>query len=92
MAQQAPHVTKHGYDRARQRIGVPKRAVERLAGKAMEEGLGIEDFTGAARGYLISQQRQSGINSEVKVYHGFVFMFCSRGLITTWPMPKELAT
>ena len=42
-------VSRHGYKRARERLGIPKNAVQKNAEKALEYGVRREDASGPFR-------------------------------------------
>ena len=45
-------VSRHGERRARQRVGLPKKSVERNAQRALTDGIGYREASGALRRYI----------------------------------------
>jgi hypothetical protein len=50
----AVKVTKHGTARTRQRCGINKKSVQRIAAIAFKKGLAMRDTTGSLNRYLCS--------------------------------------
>lgn len=82
-------VTKHGERRIRERIGVPKRAVERMAGKALSDGHKHSDFSGAMRRYLNSVFLDHKNANNMRVYNQHLFIFDGETLVTVWLLPAK---
>ena len=83
-------VTKHGNDRARERIGIPKKAVERNAQSALLFGLDQSHSTGSLRRYLAAlYERYDGAAGNIRVYGNFVYVFNEEILITVLNLPTE---
>ena len=83
-------VTRHGNNRARERIGIPKKAVERNAETALLFGLDISQSTGSLRRYLSAlYERYDGAAGNIRVYGNFVYIFNYDILITVLNLPTE---
>lgn len=83
------HITQHGEGRIRERIGVPKRAVPKLAADALAKGKSHADFAGSMRRYLdgIFLEHRNATNMRVFAQH--VFIFNGDTLITAWMLPPK---
>ena len=53
-------ITKHGYKRIKERVGLPKRAHKRHIGQVMKDG-------------WVSSYK--GLEEFIMVYHGFLYIF-----------------
>ena len=82
-------VTQHGADRVRERVGVPKRAVARMADKAFADGAKHSDFAGSMRRYLDGVFLEHGNANNMRVYNQHLFLFAGATLITAWPVPQK---
>jgi hypothetical protein len=80
-------VTDHGKHRVRKRLGVPARAVERMATKAWFEGGLLEDASAGLRRYVASLNLRGG-GRHVRVSQGAVFVFSNGRLLTAWRIPR----
>ena len=92
VAEPAPEVivTNHAYDRVRERVGLPKRAVERLARTAMQRGRTSDEFNGFMALYLDRVQDRHNPDAVVKVFRGYMWLFCDNRLLTVIQIPKDL--
>lgn len=83
-------VSRHGERRARERVGLPKRAVERNAQRALTEGIGYREATGALRRYLgWLYERYDGNGNNIRIYGDKVWIFHDGILITVLNVPGE---
>lgn len=83
-------VSKHGAKRARERVGLPKRAVERNAQRALTEGIGYREATGALRRYISwLYELYDGNGNNIRIYNGYVYVFHDTLLITVLFVPLE---
>jgi len=80
--------TKHGAKRIRERIGLKKKAVERLAKQAFERGIPHQDTTGRLRKYL-DKLLINGNANQIKIHSRQVWLFKNDLLITTWGLPSH---
>ena len=83
------HVTKHGSGRVRERMGVPKRAVEKMAMDALAKGKRHSDFSGSMRRYLDGVFLQYGTANNMRVFSQHLFLFRDDTLITAWALPSK---
>ena len=83
-------VTKHGGKRSRERVGIPKKAVDRNAKNALEKGVRYEDTCGAMRRYLDwLYLKGSGEANNMRVYGDHVYLFHDEILITVLNVTPE---
>ena len=83
-------VSKHGAKRARQRVGIPKKAVDRMARTALERGIGHEEATGKLRDYIgWLYEKYDGNGNNIRVYGDKVYVFHDAILITVLNVPGE---
>lgn len=83
-----PTMTRHALERSKERIGLDRRAAERLAGIALTKGLKLEDLTDGFR-WVISRIIESGQGDNVRIYAEKIFIFGGETLITVLPLTNE---
>lgn len=89
-------VTKHGYSRMKERMGLGKKATERMTLKAFNEGItSYELKKGHLKDYLNRKEKNPGSAQCVKVYGQTVYFFVTDGkdkigLITAYQLPRDL--
>lgn len=83
------YVTEHAKDRTRQRVGLPKRAVEMNAERAFEEGLKHGELNGSLKRFVDTLYLQDRVANNIRVYCGNVYLFAGRKLITVIQLPQK---
>lgn len=85
-------ITRHGVKRVRQRLGLPKKAVEKLANEAWENGNDQAQHSGAMRRYLdwVALHKDDARRATLRVHDRYLFVFRDNALITAWLLPKHL--
>ena len=84
-----PRITKHGYKRVRERLGIPKNAVQKNAENAMKYGVQRTDVSGPLRRYLDAIYYDYGTANNLRVYHRHVYIFCGEVLVTVLKVPYK---
>lgn len=79
------NVSRHGDLRARERMGIPRKAVARAAQRALKDGRSVDDYSGTLGLYLRFKQRGGTV---VRAWHGFAFVFADETLVTVIPLPR----
>lgn len=82
-------VSKHASDRVRERLGMPKKAVTRLAEQAFDKGMRRADFSGSFRRYLDATFFAERKGNNMRVYGHHLFLFQDDTLITAWIVPPK---
>lgn len=90
-------VSEHAQQRIKQRLGLPKRAMLRLAQLALERGMPHRDFPPGPERYRLDQlHRQNAPDGHAEIFvHGeHIFVFTTdtpRVLVTVYPLkePQE---
>lgn len=83
-------VTYHAEARVRERMGVPKRAVARMAERAFREGAKHSEYSGRMRRYLDQVYLKEHKTNQLRVYNQCLFLFADDVLLTAWQLPQEL--
>ena len=82
----------HAITRARQRLNLPKRELEKLAYKALIYGIVIDQVYGKLKKYIIKLYRNHRRRGKhIRVYEGIVFIFVGDMLLTVIDIPESIA-
>ena len=84
-----PTVTRHASRRTRERLGIPKKAVDANAEKAMRYGVHRWEVHNGLRRYLDYLFHQSNDTADIILYHRNVYIFQNAKLITVMNLPKK---
>jgi hypothetical protein len=82
-------VSGHGNTRVRDRCGIPKKSVERLAEKAYLYGISHNETTGSLNKYITAQYFKKQTANNIRVYNNNVFIFSGSTLITVLNLPRR---
>ena len=75
-------VSRHADRRIRERVGVPRSAVKRMAARARAEGIPRKDTHGSLRRYLDALYHYNEEADNIVVYAEKVWIFSGTTLIT----------
>ena len=84
------NISKHGAMRMRQRMGIPKKATQRIAERAFERGLKREDAKGAVRKWMNDSFYAYGTGDNMRMYGDKLYIFCDNTLVTVLQVPTEI--
>ena len=83
-------VSMHAEKRMIERLGVNKRAVQRLAEKAYKDGIRHKDAVGRLKKWMTYRFSQNRNANNMRVYGEFLYVFCGNILVTVYIVPNEL--
>lgn len=83
-------VTNHAAKRLKQRLGLPKKAVLRIADKAYQEGWTHADARGRLKRYLDGLYLAEEKATDMRIHGNFIYLFHGNILITVLNLPKNL--
>jgi hypothetical protein len=83
------NVTNHARDRIKERSGLPKKAIDRNAEKALEKGLRHAECSGRLKRYFDYLYLKHNKGSNIRIYNNHVYIFTNKYLITVLPLPGE---
>ena len=89
VSERAKKVTRHGAERVRERMGLPKGSVEKNVARALEFGITHAEAKGGLRRYLDDLYLRRGGFGDVRVYHRYVYIFKGGVLVTALYLPRE---
>jgi hypothetical protein len=80
------NISRHGDLRARERMGIPRKAIARAAKRALTDGRTVDDYSGTLGLYLRFKQKDG---TKAYTHNGFVFVFgAGETLVTVIPLPR----
>ena len=82
-------VTRHATRRTRERLGIPKKAADSNAEKALNGGFHMDMAKNSLKRYLEGVCREYPPVNNVRVYHRNIYIFNNDILITVMQLPKK---
>lgn len=85
-------ITDHAYLRAKERCGLSKKALTRIAQKALKGGMVFDELKGEVRNYIKRTviARDPGHMPRIRVYGQFIFIFDKEALVTIFGVAKSM--
>ncbi len=83
-------LTKHGMDRLRERLGIPKKACQRMAQTAFDNGITYLNVKGETNRYFTRIYLKNTNANNIRIYGKFVYVFDDETLITVLHIPKDI--
>jgi len=83
-------ITDHAYERAKERCGWNKNALDRMAEKVMVNGINHNKVSGQLKRYIDKIYLQHRNASAFKIYGAYLFIFSSDKLITVYKLPNNV--
>lgn len=84
-------VTEHAKGRMKERMGLPKKSLDKVAQKAIERGITHAQATGQLKKYMDGVFLSHNNASEMRIYNQKMFVFTSDfTLITVFKVPTSL--
>lgn len=82
-------VTQHAKERLRERVGLNRRAAERLSAIALEHGLTHQQATGVLEKLFFALYRKHQTADNIRIYAQKIFIFCGLTLVTVLPLHNK---
>ena len=82
-------VTKHAEDRAKQRLGIPKRGAQRAADRALEKGLTYSEARGKLKRLMLESSGIENNLEDLRIFQGSMYVFAGETLITVFHVPRD---
>lgn len=83
-------ITDHAFDRAKDRLGLNRTALERLSELAYSNGIAHKDTKARLNRYITSLYMKEGSANNIKIYGEVIFIFKNNLLVTLYQIPNEL--
>jgi len=82
--------TVHGKKRIRKRIGIKKKAVDRMRDAAFSKGVTHAQAKGRLSRYFDKLFLEHETCNNIRMYANYVWIFAGETLITVYPIPTNL--
>lgn len=82
-------LTTHSKERLKERCGLPKKSVERMAQKALDDGICKDETVGALNRYIGMLWNQGKNADKLRIYGEYIFLFKGSVLITVMELPNR---
>lgn len=83
-------LTRHGYQRSKERFGLRRESAEKHAQRALELGISHKEATGRLKRYLDGLFLKHMKGNNIRIFAEKVFIFDEDELITVFHLPREL--
>ena len=83
-------ITDHAKNRTKERIGLPKRVIEKNAERAFAEGIRHNETSGGLKRFLDGLYLNGKKANNLRIYCGNVYLFCGNVLIRFSPRHSEI--
>ena len=83
-------ISQHAKQRAKERLRWKLPTLKRMAGRAVEVGLGAEDVPLDVRLYLEARDARFKRDDTTRIHGGVVFVIERETLLTIFPLPAHL--
>jgi hypothetical protein len=82
-------ISKHAEERANERLGLPIKPFEKLANKALSNGIKHSDTVGRLNKYITSLFFYNKSANNTRIYGEFIYLFNNETLITVLNLPNN---
>ena len=83
-------ISRHAEKRLRERNGLNKKSMQRIAERAFNNGLEHRDTTGNLRKWLLSLKDKRNNVNKIMIYGHQVYLFAGNILVTVFDVPGNL--
>ncbi len=83
-------VSEHAFDRAKERLGLDRRAFEKLALKAYVSGMKHAECRGQLNKFITRLFMKYKKANNTRIYGEIIYLFNGNTLITVYHIPVEL--
>ena len=82
-------ITKHGYQRCRERSGLKRNSINRMIDRILANGVCHADTSGSLRLYMDYLYLSHGNGNNNRIYGDHVYIIEADRLITVLPLPRR---
>lgn len=84
-------VSKHAEQRMRERCGLNKKSIERIAQKAYNKGIKHESTKGRLHKWITGVYFKNTKANNIRLYGDMLYIFCDNVLVTVFQIPHSIA-
>ena len=82
-------VTNHAKERTHERVGIPKRIINKNSEKAFAEGIAHCELSGSLKRFVDGLYLKNRSANNIRIYCGNVYLFAGNILITVIALPEK---
>lgn len=82
-------ISQHAYERAKERLGFTREALERHAARAFSAGVQHDETRGRLKRFVDALYLKERSANQTRIFAEHVFLFCNNKLITVFELPHE---
>lgn len=83
-------ITDHAFERGKERLGLSRRAFERISLRAFVSGKKHAECKGHLKKYIDSVYFEYKTGNNIRIYGENIFIFSSNNLVTVYQLPNYL--
>lgn len=83
-------ITRHAEQRMRERLGINKKSIERIAQRAFDEGIKHSETKGNLNKWVTSVYFKNESANNIRIYGNTLFIFDDNKLVTVYYIPRNL--
>lgn len=83
-------VSKHASQRLKERCGLKKKSVHRMADIAFMKGMKEEDTSGQLNRFMVKLYCTNMDANNIRIYGNYIYIFCGETLVTVLHVPHRL--
>ena len=83
-------VSKHASQRLKERCGLKKKSVRRMADIAFMKGMKEEDTSGQLNRFMVKLYCTNMDANNIRIYGNYIYIFCGETLVTVLHVPHRL--
>lgn len=84
-------ITRHAEQRMRERLGLNKKSIERMAQRAYESGMHHNETKGNLNKWITSIYFKNKNANNIRIYGNMLYIFCNDILVTVFQIPHRLS-
>lgn len=84
------YVTEHAKKRMKERAGLKKKAMERMASRAYDKGMTIKDTKGLLNNWMTYRAETHNCGHDMRIYGDKLYLFEGHVLVTVMQVPQNL--
>lgn len=83
-------ITEHAYERAKERLGWKHDVLDKMAKKALTEGIQHKETKGTLHKYITKLWFEYKHCNNIRIYGENIYFFCDNKLITLYRLDQKL--
>lgn len=83
------HLTDHSVEKAKERLNINRKSLQRIADKAFEHGLTHSEVKGSLSRYMDRLWFRGSKAGNMRIFGEHIFLFAGNALITIFEIPNK---